>query len=284
MIELRDVGFAYSRKGKPLFAHLDLQLPAGTICGMLGANGAGKSTLLKLLAGLSFPQQGSCSVLGHTPAERLPAFLADVFLLPEEIHVPAVTAGVYAERFGSLYPRFNGAVFSRLLGDFGLPADRSLNTISYGQKKKFLLAFGIATNTRLLIMDEPTNGLDIPGKGEFRRALIDHFAPERSFLISTHQVHDLQGLIDSVMIIAAGCVLLHQTLDELSMRLHVQVEPVAPDDALYFENSLEGYRVVRENTAGVESNLDLALLFGLVTSGNARLPQILGAGARGGRS
>src|SRR5688500_8362507 len=105
MITTKQLGFAYSRKGKPLFDGLDLELPAGTICGMLGANGAGKSTLLKILAGLIFPQQGSCEVLGHTPGERLPAFLADIFLLPEEIFVPALTAQQYATLYGSLYPR-----------------------------------------------------------------------------------------------------------------------------------------------------------------------------------
>ena len=140
------------------------KLKAGTICGMLGANGAGKSTLLKLLAGLSFPQQGSCKVLGFAPAERLPAFLADIFLLAEEIFVPAMTPAVYAHHYSSFYPRFDRATYDQLLGDFALPTDRKLSTYSYGQKKKFLLAFGISTNARLLIMDEPTNGLIFPAR------------------------------------------------------------------------------------------------------------------------
>lgn len=275
MITLTDLGFAYSKRRPPLFQHLNLNLPAGTICGMLGANGAGKSTLLKLLAGLSFPQQGSCEVLGFTPAERLPAFLAEIFLLPEEIHMLPMSASDYARRYGALYPRFDTTVFNKLLADFALPLDRQLTTFSYGQKKKFLLAFGIATNAKLLIMDEPTNGLDIPGKNEFRRAIINHFVPERSFIISTHQVHDLQGLIDSVMIIAEGRILLNQTLDALTSRLQVQLEPEAPDDALYVEESLEGFRVVRENDSGVEGNLDLGLLFGLVTSSNAKVRELL---------
>ena len=275
MIELKELGFRYGRAGKPLFQGLDLQLPAGTICGMLGANGAGKSSLLRLLAGLSFPQQGSCTVLGFVPGERLPAFLCDIFLLPEEIFVPPLTPAVYARRCAHFYPRFDHATYDKLLADFELPTDRKLSAYSYGQKKKFLLAFGIASNARLLIMDEPTNGLDIPGKSHFRRALINHFAPDRSFLISTHQVHDLEGLIDSVMIIAAGNILLHATLDELTSRLQVELEQQAPDDALYVEETLEGYRVVRENSSGVDGNLDLELLFGLATSASARLRQVL---------
>jgi ABC-2 type transport system ATP-binding protein len=285
MIDLKNLGFRYDRTGKPLLQDVNLHLPAGTICGMLGANGAGKSTLLKLLAGLSFPQQGSCQVLGYAPAERLPAFLSDVFLLPEEIFVAPVTPAEYARRYGSFYPRFDQATYDKLLAEFGLPIDRKLTTYSYGQKKKLLLAFGIATNARLVILDEPTNGLDIPGKSHFRRALINHFAPERSFLISTHQVHDLQGLIDSVMIVADGSILLHATLDALTARLQVELEQDAPDDALYVQETLGGYRVVRENSTGVEGELDLELLFGLVTSASARVRQLLaGSAPHGARS
>jgi ABC-2 type transport system ATP-binding protein len=282
MIDLRDLGFGYGHGQKPLFDHLNLRLPAGTICGLLGANGAGKSTLLRLLAGLSFPQQGSCDVLGHAPGERRPAFLADIFLLPEEVSVLPLTPAVYAHRHSSFYPRFDKATFEQLLAEFALPTDRKLTTYSHGQKKKFLLAFGIATNARLLILDEPTNGLDIPGKSHFRRALINHFSTERSFLISTHQVHDLQGLIDSVMIIADGNILLHAPLDVLASRLEVQLEQKAPHDALYVEDTLGGYRVVRENTSGIDADLDLELLFGLATTGNARLKLLLTSTSQGG--
>jgi ABC-2 type transport system ATP-binding protein len=241
--------------------------------------------LLRLLAGLSFPQQGSCTVLGFAPADRQPAFLADIFLLPEEIFVPPIAPREYARRYGGFYPRFDEAIYGKLLADFALPTTRKLSTYSYGQKKKFVLAFGIATNARLLIMDEPTNGLDIPGKAHFRRALINHFSSDRSFLISTHQVHDLQGLIDSVMVIADGSILLHAALDALSARLQVALEERPPEDALYFEETLEGYRVIRENTSGVEADLDLALLFGLATTANARLNRLLARGAaRGAQS
>jgi ABC-2 type transport system ATP-binding protein len=282
IINLRKLGFRYASGGKPLFQNLNLQLPAGTICGMLGPNGAGKSTLLKVLAGLSFPQTGSCEVLGYAPSERQPAFLADIFLLPEEISVPPILPSVYAHRYGRFYPRFDQTTYDRLLEEFALPADRKLTSYSYGQKKKFLLAFGIATNARLVIMDEPTNGLDIPGKSHFRRALISHFASERSFLIATHQAHDLRGLIDSVMVLADGNILLHAKLDALSARLQVELEHEAPEDALYVEETLGGYSVVRENSSGIESDLDLELLFGLVTSANTKLQQVLASAARAG--
>ena len=285
MITTKQLGFSYSRKAPPLFDGLNLELPAGTICGMLGANGAGKSTLLKIMAGLIFPKRGSCEVLGFTPAQRLPAFLADIFLLPEELHVPALNAQQYATLYGSLYPRFDRAQFFALLNEFMLPLDRKANTFSHGQKKKFLLAFGIATNTRLLIMDEPTNGLDIPSKSQFRKVLINHFDSARSFIISTHQVHDLQSLIDSVLIIAEGKILLHETLDVIATRLCVDLEHSRPTDALFAEQTLEGWRVLRENHTGVESSVDLSLLFGLVTNERARASSVFdGAPAVGARA
>lgn len=270
MITTKQLGFAYSRKARPLFEGLDLELPAGTICGMLGANGAGKSTLLKILAGLIFPQQGSCEVLGHRPGARQPSFLADIFLLPEEISAPALTAHQYATMYGRLYPRFDRAQFFALLEEFALPSDHRANALSLGQKKKFLLAFGIATNTRLLIMDEPTNGLDIPSKSQFRKVLINHFDPARSFIISTHQVHDLQSLIDSVLVIAEGKILLHATLDIVAQRLSVELEHQSPGEALYVEQTLDGYRVLRTNESGIDSSVDLGLLFGFVTTQKAQ--------------
>lgn len=279
MIHAKQLGFSYSRKHGPLFEGLDLALPAGTICGMLGANGAGKSTLLKILAGLLFPQQGHCTVFGHRPGAREPSFLADIFLLPEEIAVPALTAHQYAAMYGPLYPRFDRAQFFTLLEEFALPLDHRANALSLGQRKKFLLAFGIATNTRLLIMDEPTNGLDIPSKSQFRKVLINHFDPARSFIISTHQVHDLQSLIDSVLVIAEGKILLHETLDTVAQRLSVEVEHQSPDDALFVEQTLDGYRVLRANESGIDSSVDLSLLFGFVTTQKAQAQEMFARGA-----
>jgi ABC-2 type transport system ATP-binding protein len=280
MIEVQNLGFRYKRRGNPLFSNLNLHLPAGTLCGLLGANGAGKSSLLKILAGLSFPQQGLCKVLGHEPGLRQPEFLADVFLLPEEFQLPAIEASAFAARFGMLYPRFDREQFERLLTELAVPRPQKLDTLSQGQKKKVLLAFGLATNARLMILDEPTNGLDIPSKAQFRRLLIDHFDTGRSFLISTHQVHDLQGLIDSVMVLAQGEILLHATVEALESRLQITVEPTAPRDALYAEKSLEGFKVIRENHGGQESRLDLELMFGLVTTGPARVRELFRPEAR----
>ena len=279
MIDLESIAFQYGKRGIPLFSNLNLHLPAGTLCGLLGANGAGKSTLLRLIAGLSFPRGGQCRVLGQDPRRRTPEFLAEIFLLPEEFELPAIAAHSYERRFGCLYPRFDASLFHRLLDELQIPRQQKLHTLSLGQKKKFLLAFGLATQARLLILDEPTNGLDIPAKSQFRRVLIDHFQPDRSFLISTHQVHDLQGLIDSVMVLAQGEILMHETVERLESMLRITVEPVQPIDALYAEKALEGFKVVRSNDGHQESRLDLELMFGLVTAGPDKMRKLLRAEA-----
>jgi len=284
MIDLKDVSVGYG-SARRLFDGVDLQIPAGTICAVLGANSAGKSTLLKLFAGLTFPLQGRYQVLGYTPSERPAEFLADIFLLPEQVFVPPVTAEVYVRRDSAFYPRFDQAAFDRLMVDFALPTNRKLTEYSLGEKKKFLLAFGIATNARLLLLDEPTNGLDVLGKSQVRRALINHFDPERSFLISTHQVRDLHSLIDSVIIVANGGILLHATLEQLAERLQVQLEHAAPADALYVQEALDGFRVVRQKRTGVESDLDLELFLELVTADSEPVSRVLSeVGLREARS
>ena len=175
MIDVQNLGFRYKRRGNPLFANLNLHLPAGTLCGLLGANGAGKSTLLKILAGLSFPQQGRCKVLGHEPGERLPEFLADIFLLPEEFQLPAIEAVRLRSTLRHAVSALRSRTVRAAAHRTAVPRPQKLNTLSQGQKKKVLLAFGLATQARLMILDEPTNGLDIPSKAQFRRLLIDHF-------------------------------------------------------------------------------------------------------------
>jgi ABC-2 type transport system ATP-binding protein len=278
MIEIETLQFGYGRKRPPLFERLDLRVGTGTICGVLGSNGAGKSTLLRLLAGLSFPHSGRCRVLGHSPRDREPAFLSEIFLLPEEVFVPALTAAAHVGQIGPLYPAWDQAVFDSLMKDFGLPVDKRLTGFSHGQKKKFLLAVGLATGARLLILDEPTNGIDINGKQDFRRALLNHYSPQRSFLISTHQVHDLQGLIDAVMILADGKLLLHESLERLGSHLQVETSRERPTDALFVAETLDGFRALRRNESGEEGSIDLELLFGCVTSQPQRVQALLSLG------
>ncbi|MES2731309.1 MAG: ABC transporter ATP-binding protein [Bacteroidota bacterium] len=275
MIHLDRVTFGYSRQ-KRLFENLSLHLEPGHIYGLLGKNGAGKSSLLRNMAGLLFPNSGTIRVNGHEPRHRKPAFLQDLFLIPEEIHLPAVTVAQYVATFAPFYPQFNEQQFKYFLTEFDVPYASKLTALSYGQKKKVLIGFGIATNTKVLIMDEPTNGLDIPSKSQFRKLVASALESDRIVLISTHQVRDLDNLIDSVIILEDSKILLHHSLDLISERLRFATLVNAEDDerVLYAEPSLRGFTVVMENSEREESRVDMERLFNAVMKNPDRIRQI----------
>ncbi|TAE24588.1 MAG: ABC transporter ATP-binding protein [Cytophagales bacterium] len=285
MIQLDSVRFGYTRQ-RTIYDGLSLTLPPGAIYGLLGPNGAGKSTLLRLLSGLLFPKKGSVRVGPHTPGERKPAFLEDVFLVPEEFYVPPVSIRAFVQSNAPFYPRFDHTQFTGYLAEFGLPDTQKLSEMSYGQKKKVLIGFGLATNTSLLIMDEPTNGLDIPSKSQFRRLVAGVADEHRTILISTHQVRDLETLIDPVVILG------EQSNGSMGVALNASVEAITdrlwfglvPDLAglppvLHSERVVGGYAVVTENhpdsLAGQRSSrLDLERLYNAVQAHPARIRQL----------
>ena len=213
MITIHDLTFRYAKKS-PLFEHLDLALAPGHIYGLLGKNGAGKTTLLKLICGLTFPVEGTIMAGEKTPGERKPAYLQELFFLPEEVYLPAANPSKLISLYAGFYPAFNEADFRSMLKQFEVDYDQKLAKLSYGQKKKVLIAFALACNTRYLFLDEPTNGLDIPSKATFRSMLAGAFNEERIILISTHQVRDLQSLIDHVLILDQGRIILSRCVEE----------------------------------------------------------------------
>jgi ABC-2 type transport system ATP-binding protein len=264
MIEIRNLSFGY-RKEK-LFSGLELQLTPGNIHGLLGKNGVGKTTLLKLISGLRYPQDGECLVWNHASQRRLPVMLEDLYLIPEEFFLPSVNIRAYERMYGPFYPRFDREALAEYVEEFDLDVHKKLTELSYGQKKKFLLAFGIATNCRLFLLDEPTNGLDIPSKSQFRRILATALTDDRIIIISTHQVRDMENLIDDIIILEDGKIVFNQNIHDISRHLSFQMdhEPSRAEDALYSEKVLGGYMVVRKNTTGEESKIELEILFNAV--------------------
>ena len=276
MVEIRNMAFGYKRKR--LFSGLNLTLEPGNIYGLLGKNGAGKTTLLKIISGLRQAQEGSCSVLGFDPARRPAPLLEELCFIAEELYVPALSPDLFVALHAPLYPRFDAEAFRSYLGEFELTTDKKLSELSYGQKKKFLIAFGLASRCRLLLMDAPTNGLDIPSKSQFRRLLAGAGGSEQVILISTHQVRDMENLIDPIIILDEGSVILQQPLREVGTRLRASVESAEPTEggALYWEKTLGGWAVLRENTSNEESNVDLETLFNAVTVEGSRVRALFG--------
>ena len=261
MIDIQNLHFSYKRK--KVFTGLSMRLQPGHIYGLLGKNGTGKSTLLRNIAGMLFPDDGRINVLNYTPGERKPAFLQEVFMVPEELYMPDIPLAQLLKYYAPMYPRFDYQQFERFITEFEIPRDNSFLTMSYGQKKKVLISFGLASNAAVLLMDEPTNGLDIMSKSQFRKVMAGSLDENKCIIISTHQVKDLENLIDRITIIDQGRILFDQTIEDITRKLSFRISFDSQEvrDALFSEASLRGSAIITANTEGEESKLDLELLY-----------------------
>ena len=275
MIEIKNLSFGYSRK-RPLYKNLDLIFQPGNIYGLLGPNGAGKSTLLKTIIGLLFPTEGTISVNGYSPRERLPSFLETAYFIPEEVYVPSLSVNRYVDLFSKFYSAFSKNQFFDYLERLDVTTEKKLHALSFGQQKKFIIAFALACNTKILLLDEPTNGLDIPSKKRFRKLIASVLNEDRTILISTHQVRDLDNLIDHVIIIDNGELLLNASLSTISERLCFKTidDENVYSTILYEEESLKGKAVVMENIYSEDSKINLEHLFSAVTEKSWEVKEI----------
>lgn len=270
MINIQDLNFSYSKRTE-LITNLSLQLEAGRIHGLLGKNGEGKSTLLKLMSGLVFPQQGTINVMDFDPQKRKPEMLQEIFFLAEELPQLNMSIESYEKVYAPFYPHFNAEQFNGFLKEFDVQNKKAmLNKLSHGQKKKVMIAFGLASNTKLLLMDEPTNGLDIPSKGQFRRMVASCLEANRCLVISTHQVHDLESLIDNIIIMENHEIVFNQTIEAISKKLlfkHADRNEKS-QDLIYEMETLRGAYQLCKNPNNEDSNLDIELLFNAVLINN----------------
>ena len=275
MIEIKGLSFGYRKKGK-LFQNLSLDIKPGRISGLLGKNGAGKTTLLKIICGLLFPHSGECKVFGVDSYRRCPESLGEIFFIPEEFYLPSITPKEYINAFAPFYRRFDIVKFNEYLKTFEIPLGVRLTSMSYGQKKKFLLAFGLATACKILLLDEPTNGLDIPSKSQFRKTLASAVTDDRVILVSTHQVRDMENLLDSIIILDNGEIIFQQEMDSILSKLSVKLASDLSyiEDVIYFEKTLGGYAVLTENRGEEDTKIDLELLFNAIINNKERLHEI----------
>ena len=274
MVSMEGVSFGYRRRSPRLFEGLGLQLEPGNVYGLLGRNGAGKTTLLRLVAGLLFPKEGSVSIDAVRAGERSPATLRELFFVPEEFHTPALNAKQLAALYGPLYPRFDADAMARWLDEFQSDPEQKMSDMSYGQKKKVLLAFAVATRCRLLILDEPTNALDIPAKSQFRRLLAGATEPERIIVVSTHQVRDLEHLIDPIVVLEEGQIVFQHSVEEISRSL--SIAPASDGgEAIYTEGAgTPGARsLVSGGEAAADSAVDIELLFNAIVQDAASVEE-----------
>lgn len=267
MIQVQNLDFSYPKKPQ-LFSQLNWESRTGNIIGMLGKNGAGKSSFLRILAGLLFPDNGQLSVLGFSPEQRNQTFLSEVFFVPDENFLPGhLSAERYQQILQPFYPRFDGDTFSRLLDRFEVSSQEKIKNLSFGQQKKVGLAMALSSGCALILLDEPTNGLDISSKSAFRKELISVLSEDQTVVIATHLIRDLEKTLDRVIILDQGRIKLDADLSDLADSLYFGVSQSEVSGAIYSQSSALGVQFIQERTTQTQTTVNLELLFEAVTSG-----------------
>lgn len=263
MLSFSNVSFTYGRRGKEVLSGLSLDFEENGIYGILGKNGTGKSTMLYLAAGLLRPKGGNVTAEGVPTQSRRPETLRKLFLVPEEFDLPEVSLRTYVQLNAPFYPTFREDILARCLKSFELAEDLNIGRLSMGQKKKVYISFALAAGTKYLLMDEPTNGLDIPSKKVFREVIAREMTEERVMIISTHQVRDVEQLIDHVVIVNEGTVMLNASTAEIETRLRFEQRAVGADlsDALFVQQTMRGIELICPNSGNDVTPIDLELLF-----------------------
>lgn len=263
MITVENLSFLYRKSKRAVLHDFSLSLEKGRVYGLLGKNGAGKSTLLYLMSGLLTPKSGKVVYHDVDVRRRLPITLQDMFLVPEEFDLPPVSLISYIELNSPFYPRFSKEDMVKYLHYFEMDINIDLGALSMGQKKKVFMSFALATNTSLLLMDEPTNGLDIPGKSQFRKFIASGMTDDKTILISTHQVRDIDKVLDHVLIMDNSRVLLNESTMSICDKLFFTESENREllQSSLFSTPSIQGNFLLLPNESGEDSGINLELLF-----------------------
>lgn len=273
MIEVNGISFHY-KKNNRILENIRTTVHAGHIYGLLGLNGVGKTTLLKLIAGLLFPRSGDIRANGLIPQTRSIPFLERIYFITDEVELPDWSIGDILKTYAPLYPKFDSEHFDRILRAFQIDTTKRLDELSYGQRKKVNIAFGLATNVSILLMDEPTNGLDIPSKAQFRKVITQFASEDRVIIISSHQIRDIHNLIDRLLILGNGRLIVDDSIDQLGQKLKFSTNPSDVAAALYSEKTIQGPISLLPNTLKEESAFDIEFFFNAISANREIINQL----------
>jgi len=262
MVNIDNLAFSYG--SEEVLKNISMRLEPGKIYGLLGENGVGKTTLLTLLSGLKKPLKGTIDVDGQNPYERKPSLLSQQYYLPDEVAPTRDKAVNWAKSEGVFWPSFSLDEFLEIMKEFENDPEQKMTSMSNGQLKKTYISFALACNPMYLYMDEPTNGLDIPSKAQFRSAIMKHTSEECAIVISTHQVRDLENVIDPIIILDRKDVLLNATIEEISEKLYFDYGTTLNPNSLYSEQLPGGFIQVVPNTEHKDSKINIEALFNAV--------------------
>ena len=262
MIDINNLAFSYG--SVPVLKNITMKLEEGKIYGLLGENGVGKTTLLTLLCGLKKPNSGSIDIDGINPFKRDPELYRELYYVPDEVSPIHQTARLFAKNTGVFWPEFNMDLFLEIMKEMEVEPDQKMDTMSAGQLKKTYLSFALASKARYIFMDEPTNGLDIPSKSQFRSAITKYTAEDSTIIISTHQVRDLENIIDPIIILDKQDVLVNASLEKIASKLSFDYGTTLHPDSLYSEQLPGGFIQVLLNEDGQETKVNIEALFNAV--------------------
>lgn len=262
MIEIKDLAFSYGKT--PILKSITTTLEEGRIYGLLGENGVGKTTLLTLLCGLKKVCSGSITTDGENPFDRTPTLLQNQFYLPDEVFPVAMKAECFAKERGAFWPDYDHSKFLEIMKEFENDPAKKMNQMSAGQLKKTYISLALACGCKYIFMDEPTNGLDIPSKTQFRSAIMKYTSDDSTIVISTHQVRDLENIIDPIIILDRQDVLLNATVEEITSKLYFDYGTQLHPESLYSERLPGGFIQVYPNTTGEDSKINVEALFNAV--------------------
>lgn len=262
MIEIKDLVFSYGKT--PVLKSITTTLEEGRIYGLLGENGVGKTTLLTLLCGLKKVCSGSITTDGQNPFDRTPTLLQNQFYLPDEVLPIAMKAECFAKERGAFWPDYDHAKFLEIMKEFENDPAKKMNLMSAGQLKKTYISLALACGCKYIFMDEPTNGLDIPSKTQFRSAIMKYTTDDSTIVISTHQVRDLENIIDPIIILDRQDVLLNATVEEITSKLYFDYGTQLHPESLYSEQLPGGFIQVYPNSTGEDSKINVEALFNAV--------------------
>ena len=262
MIEIKDLAFSYGKT--PVLKSITTTLEEGRIYGLLGENGVGKTTLLTLLCGLKKVCSGSITTDGENPFDRTPTLLQNQFYLPDEVLLVAMKAECFAKERGAFWPDYDHSKFLEIMKEFENDPAKKMNQMSAGQLKKTYISLALACGCKYIFMDEPTNGLDIPSKTQFRSAIMKYTSDDSTIVISTHQVRDLENIIDPIIILDRQDVLLNASVEEITSKLYFDYGTQLHPESLYSEQLPGGFIQVYPNTTGEDSKINVEALFNAV--------------------
>lgn len=262
MIEIKDLAFSYGKT--PILKSITTTLEEGRIYGLLGENGVGKTTLLTLLCGLKKVCSGSITTDGENPFDRTPTLLQNQFYLPDEVLPVTMKAECFAKERGAFWPAYDHSKFLEIMKEFENDPAKKMNQMSAGQLKKTYISLALACGCKYIFMDEPTNGLDIPSKTQFRSAIMKYTSDDSTIVISTHQVRDLENIIDPIIILDRQDVLLNASVEEITSKLYFDYGTQLHPESLYSEQLPGGFIQVYPNTTGEDSKINVEALFNAV--------------------